>query len=126
MLLLSFLILLILIGEVMDVRDLKYEDEFFDMIFDKSTIDAILCGESSFINLAKMLKEVDRVLKVNAIYMIISYGQPENRLFHLEREFLNFDVTIYTIKKDYQIEDDDKEKDNEKLEKVRNINNALI
>lgn len=103
----------------MDVRDLKYSDEFFDLIVDKSTIDAILCGECSFINVAKMLKEVDRVLKVDGIYMIISYGQPENRIFHLERNFLNFDITIYTIKKDYQLEDDDELKEN--FEKVRLI-----
>jgi len=104
------------LGEVMDVRDLKYENDFFDMVVDKSTIDAILCGECSFINVAKMLKEVDRVLKVDGIYMIISYGQPENRVFHLERNYLNFEVTIYTIKKDYQIDDEDEEK--EKFEKV--------
>ena len=38
--------------------------------------------------------------------MIISYGQPENRIFHLEREHLSFDINIYTIKKDYSVEDD--------------------
>ena len=40
----------------MDVRDMNYESNFFDMIIDKSTIDAILCGEDAFINTAKMLK----------------------------------------------------------------------
>eukprot|EP00340_Litonotus_pictus_P007048 CAMPEP_0170519522 /NCGR_PEP_ID=MMETSP0209-20121228/4907_1 /TAXON_ID=665100 ORGANISM="Litonotus pictus, Strain P1" /NCGR_SAMPLE_ID=MMETSP0209 /ASSEMBLY_ACC=CAM_ASM_000301 /LENGTH=320 /DNA_ID=CAMNT_0010805427 /DNA_START=48 /DNA_END=1007 /DNA_ORIENTATION=- len=103
--------------EVMDVMNLSYSDNSFDLVVDKSTIDAILCGESSFINVSKMIKEVDRVLKVNGIYMIISYGQPENRLFHLEREHLNFDTTVYTIKKDYQIEDDE-EFEKEKFEKT--------
>ena len=31
--------------DVMDVRDLKYEDNSFDLIVDKSTIDALLCGD---------------------------------------------------------------------------------
>jgi len=101
----------------MDVRNLDYDNNFFDLIIDKSTIDAILCGECSFINVAKMLKQVDKVLKINGIYMIISYGLPENRVFHLEKEFLNFDITIYTIKKDYQVDDDD-ENEKERFEKV--------
>ncbi len=67
----------------MDVRDLKYDDNSCDLAIDKSTIDALLCGDNSFINLAIMTKEIQRVLKVGGIYMIISYGQPENRTFHL-------------------------------------------
>ena len=30
-----------------------------------------------------MTKEVQRILKTGGIYMIISNGAPENRLFHL-------------------------------------------
>jgi ubiquinone/menaquinone biosynthesis C-methylase UbiE len=67
----------------MDVRDLQYEDNYFDLIIDKSTMDALLCGDQSFLNVAIMLKEVQRVLKVGGTYMIISYGQPENRITHL-------------------------------------------
>jgi len=46
-----------MLWEVMDVRDLKYPDEFFDMILDKSTIDALLCGTAAFLNVAVMMKE---------------------------------------------------------------------
>jgi len=67
----------------MDVMDLTYEDKTFDLIIDKSTIDALLCGDYSFLNVALMTKEIQRVLKTGGIYMIISYGMPENRLFHL-------------------------------------------
>ena len=87
--------------EVMDVRDLKYENNSIDLAIDKSTIDALLCGENSFINVAKMIKEVQRVLKVGGYYMIISYGTPENRILHLKRKFESFKIDIYTIKKDY-------------------------
>ena len=41
----------------MDVREMTYDSNFFDLIIDKSTIDALLCGEDAFINVAKMLKE---------------------------------------------------------------------
>jgi len=93
--------------EIMDVRDLKYPDKHFDIAIDKSTIDALLCGDNSFLNVAMMTKEVQRVLKTGGIYMVISYGAPENRVFHFEREHLGFTINIYTIKKDYQGEEEE-------------------
>ena len=42
----------------MDVINLKYDDNFFDVAIDKSTIDALLCGYNAFLYTAIMLKEV--------------------------------------------------------------------
>ena len=42
----------------MDVRNMRYPSNFFDLIIDKSTIDALLCGESSFMNTAIMMKVI--------------------------------------------------------------------
>ena len=92
----------------MDARELRYQNNFFDLAIDKSTLDALLCGEKSFVNVAIMASEVQRVLKQGGIYMIISYGQPENRIIHLERDHLSFDINIFTIKKDYTIEEENK------------------
>lgn len=96
----------------MDVRDIKLDNNSVDLAIDKSTIDALLCGEDSFTNVAIMIKEVQRVLKVGGYYMIISYGNPESRVFHLKRKFLNFEITIFTIKKDYENDDGLGEKNN--------------
>lgn len=76
------------IGDVTDMSE--FESNSFDVLIDKSTIDALLCGDNSFVMTAKMLGEVQRVLKVGGIYFVISYGAPETRVFHLEREFLSF------------------------------------
>ena len=91
--------------EVMDVRDIKYENNYFDLAVDKSTIDALLCGEDAFINVAKMIKEVQRVLKVGGYYMIVSYGSPDYRLLHLERKFEKFNIEVLKIEKDFVEED---------------------
>ena len=91
--------------EVMDVRNLKYEDNCFDLAVDKSTIDALLCGDNAFINVAKMIKEVQRVLKVGGYYMIVSYGTPEYRMLHLNRKFEKFKIEILKIEKDFVEED---------------------
>lgn len=40
----------------MDVRNMRFPTNHFDLIIDKSTIDALLCGDSSFMNTAIMMK----------------------------------------------------------------------
>ena len=64
-------------------------------------MDAILCGENSFLNAAKMLKEVQRILKIGGYYMMISYGTPDARLLHLKRKFEKFDIQVLKIDKNY-------------------------
>ncbi|EAR84868.1 methyltransferase domain protein (macronuclear) [Tetrahymena thermophila SB210] len=97
-----------LIYEVMDCTELKYEDEKFDFVIDKSTIDALLCGDYSYLNVAKMMSEVQRVLKPNGVYLIVSYGEPYNRTFHFERNHIDFTYTVKalppkgTSKQDFQ------------------------
>ena len=86
-----------MIYEVMDVCQMQYPDEYFDVTIDKSTIDAILCGDNAFLNVATMLKEVQRVLKTSGVYLAISYGKPENRSFHLEREHLKFQIKQFVL-----------------------------
>ena len=81
----------------MDALDLEYEDDSFDVVFDKSTLDAILCGKLSFLNSAMMLKEVQRVLKVEGLFISVSYGPPESRILHLEREHLSFSLNCYVL-----------------------------
>ena len=54
--------------QVMDVRNLNFNNSSVDLAVDKSTIDALLCGDYAFLNVAKMLKEVIRVLKGNFFF----------------------------------------------------------
>lgn len=82
---------------VMDVRDLKFNSNNYDLVIDKSTIDALLCGDNSYINVAKMTKEIQRVLKVGGFYMAISYGTPDNRLDHFQWKHLYWEVDVRTL-----------------------------
>jgi ubiquinone/menaquinone biosynthesis C-methylase UbiE len=85
--------------EVMDVRDLAYESQKFDLIVDKSTVDALLCGNFAYLNVAIMLKECQRVLKTGGYYVAISYGVPDNREFHFIREHLKFEIKTHKLEK---------------------------
>ena len=87
-----------MVYEVMDVCDLKYPDNFFDIVIDKSTIDAILCGDNPYLNTCLLLKESQRVLKEDGgRYMGISYGKPETRSQHFERKCFSWDIKEYSF-----------------------------
>ena len=69
--------------DVMDVCDMSgYADSTFDLIIDKSTMDALLCGEDENIKMAKMIKECQRILKTGGTYIVVSFGKPQRREFH--------------------------------------------
>ena len=86
--------------EVMDVTDLKLPPNSYDLAIDKSTIDALLCGEDAYLNVAKMTREVQKVLKVGGYYMAISYGTPETRLEHFGWDHLSFEVSTQVVSED--------------------------
>lgn len=41
----------------MDALNMEFPDDTFDLVIDKSTLDAILCGKQSFLNASKMVFE---------------------------------------------------------------------
>ena len=60
---------------VMDITDMSaLESNSFDLAIDKSTMDALLCGDDASFKVAALLKESQRVLKVGGVYFAISYG----------------------------------------------------
>lgn len=64
----------------MDCTKLTFEDEFFDVVFDKGTFDAILCGEKAIKNIYLSMGEIWRVLKYGGLFIEITYGEPSQRL----------------------------------------------
>ena len=82
----------------MDVRNMTYKSQYFDLIIDKSTIDVFFCGDEINQNVELMLNEVHRILKKGGFYVVISFGKPEAR----EKYFKSFDfkVKIFKFKKE--------------------------
>lgn len=70
----------------MNVTDMQFSENTFDVVIDKGCMDSILCGEGSTNNVGKMCSEVSRVLKEKGIYIVVTYGIPENRLSYLEKD----------------------------------------
>lgn len=81
----------------MNCLELEYENEFFDFIIDKSTIDALICGKQAYKRTAQMLKECQRVLKTGGYYICVSFGQPLSRELHFKRPHLKFNLQTIKI-----------------------------
>ncbi|TNV82203.1 hypothetical protein FGO68_gene3607 [Halteria grandinella] len=81
-----------MIYEVMDCTEMgAFGDDTFDVAIDKSTVDALLCGDNAYLMVAKMTREIQRVIKPDGgVYIAISYGKPESRAIHFERPHLSF------------------------------------
>ncbi|XP_073030236.1 uncharacterized protein [Primulina eburnea] len=84
---------------IMDVRDMSSINEnSFDAVVDKGTLDSLLCGQNSRQNASRMLEEVYRVLKEKGAYILITYGSPVYRL-SLLRNSCSWAIKLHTIEK---------------------------
>ncbi len=63
----------------MNVCSMSYPDGSFDAVVDKGTLDSLLCGDNSTTNASRYCSEAARVLKPGGVFLVVSYGIPENR-----------------------------------------------
>ena len=91
--------------KVGDVTNMEFKNSSFDLAIDKSTIDALLCGDDAYIMVGKMMKECQRVLKKGGHYFAISFGNPEARAHHFQSPFLSVTNFQYTIKEEGSTDD---------------------
>jgi len=86
--------------KVMDVTSMpEYAAGSFDVIIDKGTLDAVLCGEGSVSSCDKMLSEISRVLKAGGTFLMVTYAEPETRLRYLEKPKCGWRIEMLTIEK---------------------------
>lgn len=82
----------------MDVRDMSFfQDESFHAVIDKGTLDSLMCGSEAPSSASRMLGEVSRLLKPGGTYMLITYGDPNVRMVHLNKPAYNWKIVLYII-----------------------------
>lgn len=66
----------------------------FNAIIDKALMDTFLCSDVSSSTVAQYVFEVERLLKDDGVFIVISHGNPEQRLQYLEQ--YDIDEPYYT------------------------------
>ncbi|KAL4497220.1 hypothetical protein ABPG72_019540 [Tetrahymena utriculariae] len=85
--------------EVQDCTNLTYQDQTFDFVFDKGTLDALSCDKEEE-SVSKMLKEMMRVCKPQGSVVIVSFGQLHERKMVFQ-ESLGFKQYSYELCQKY-------------------------
>jgi ubiquinone/menaquinone biosynthesis C-methylase UbiE len=94
---------------VMDVTEMTFSDETFDVVIDKGTLDAILSPQKDPWKLepdlaqkaSRMLWQVSRVLKRGGLFFYITFGQPHFRKPLLLKECYNWVLDIQRLGDDF-------------------------
>jgi ubiquinone/menaquinone biosynthesis C-methylase UbiE len=63
----------------MDCTRMQFGNNTFDAIFDKGTLDTLMCYDSAAVLADQMVKEVARVLHPGGCFVVVSYGIPKTR-----------------------------------------------
>ena len=96
--------------EVMDMKDLTFESNSFDIVLDKGSLDALMVDEgdvwnpeeSVIIDIDKVLQGVSRVLVPGGKYLQISFAQPHFRTKYMMAERIqNLPINHYSPSSGY-------------------------
>lgn len=84
-----------------------------DAIIDKALLDSLLCGGMGSVMVQQYIIECDRLLNDNGVLIIISHGNPEQRLLYLEQydvdepHFTTWFVEVQAVVKPKAFDDED-------------------
>ncbi|KAL3911978.1 MAG: hypothetical protein SGILL_007071 [Bacillariaceae sp.] len=72
---------------------LPFDDESFDLVIVKGTLDAVLCGKTGSFNAKKVVSECARVLSTGyGCLFLVTYGNSDSRVEYLEHQN---DISFY-------------------------------
>lgn len=72
---------------------LPFDDESFDLVIVKGTLDAVLCGNGGTFNAKTVVSECARILATGyGCLFLVSYGNPDSRVEYLEHQN---DISFY-------------------------------
>ncbi|KAA6358547.1 MAG: putative S-adenosyl-L-methionine-dependent methyltransferases superfamily protein, partial [Streblomastix strix] len=84
--------------KVVDASDLsQFEDNSFDAIIDKGTMDCLVCSNLNKNKVHTYVNEAHRLLKRGGVFAVISYAEPPRRLHYFEKEEFTWQVSEHEL-----------------------------
>lgn len=71
--------------ELHDLTDTMILDDIYDGVVDKGLFDSIICSDAGEVHVMQYINELERITKDNGVFIIISHGNPDERLKFLEQ-----------------------------------------
>ena len=107
----------------MNAMYMSFPDKEYEVAVDKGTLDCIFCNhgvEYLFKDVRIYINEVERILKDNGIWIVISHNSPEVLLKFFENDdteddnFMSFDlINVYLLYPDYEFDTDFSDSNND-------------
>jgi RAT1-interacting protein len=77
----------------MNCSSMSFENEEFDLVIEKGTFDAIVCGADALEIIDSTMKEIFRVLRNRGRFILVTLGSPSQRFALIRRT--RFDWHVY-------------------------------
>ena len=68
-----------------NLTDTDIESESVDAVIDKALLDSIVCSDTGHIHVQQYVDEIERIFTSTGVFIVISRGNPEERLQFLEQ-----------------------------------------
>ncbi|CAF0712501.1 unnamed protein product [Brachionus calyciflorus] len=90
---------------VMDINNLEFDNESFDCVIEKGTLDALLVDEKDPWNMSEentrkmdaILEKVSKILKDGGVFLSITFAQPHFRKPMYAQGKYNWSIELFTI-----------------------------
>jgi ubiquinone/menaquinone biosynthesis C-methylase UbiE len=90
--------------KLMDITELNFKENFFDIIIDKGTTDNIYCYKNPLKTIAIYYKEINKVLKNNGYFLIISHSELNKREINISNIcYLNFEIQTMKLFQTFEL-----------------------
>lgn len=92
--------------------DTNLPEGSIDAIIDKALLDSLICGQNGATDVAAYVVEVERLLSNTGVFIVVSHGNPEQRLPYLEQydidepHYTPWVVEVQALQKPLQYEDE--------------------
>jgi len=83
----------------MDVCRLPFVDNTFKVVIDKGTVDCVLCDIDPKVKMDQLLSHISRVLTEQGVFLVVSFGGPDDRLSFFDMPKYSWSIHCYVVKK---------------------------